>query len=199
MKDLISREELKEMGNLNGQVRADGIKSYADFILKEEGKKGLERLEEAMASLGHPMVFKDIKAMDFYPLETEAVMLVLIKRLFNYDNEKFNEMGRFFVKISLFIRFFVKYFFSIERVLQELPRMWSKHLTQGNLRAVEHDMEKGYVILRIEDFYHHPLHCQILIGYLSAALQMIIKSKGICEETKCVHRGDKYHEFLVRW
>ena len=199
MEKIISKKELSELRNLKGEVRADGMKNYAAFILKEEGGEGLEKLEETMADLGYPLKFKDVKAMDFYPVALEAVMLVLIRKLFNYNNEKFNEMGGFFVKTSLFIRFFAKYFFSIERVLQEIPKMWRKHLTQGTLKVVEHDMEKRYLILRIEDFHHHPLHCQILIGYFPAALQMIIKSKGVCQETKCVHRGDEYHEFSVRW
>lgn len=199
MEKIISKEELSELKNLKGEVRADGMKNYAGFILKEEGKKGLEKLEDQMAEFGYPLRFKDVKATDFYPVKLEAVMLVLIKKLFNYNNEKFNEMGGFFVKTSLFIRFFAKYFFSIERVIQEIPKMWRKHLTQGTLKVVEHDMEKRYLILRVEDFYHHPLHCQILIGYFPAVLQMIIKSKGVCQETKCVHRGDEYHEFLVKW
>ncbi|GAI52915.1 unnamed protein product, partial [marine sediment metagenome] len=30
-------------------------------------------------------------------------------------------------------------------------------------------------------------------------IQMIVGSKVTSEETKCVHRGDEYHEFLLKW
>ena len=78
--------------------------------------------------------------------------------------------------------------------------MWTGHYTVGRLRVVEHNKEKKYVLLRIKDFCLHPLLCQVFIGYFTEALQMILRgTKANGKETKCVHRGDEYHEFLVKW
>ncbi len=196
---IISKQEFTELMRIKGKVRAVGMKSYADFILKEEGEEGLKKLENVLAELGYSIKFKEIRAMDFYPLGILVAMLVAIKRLFNYDDRKFREMGRFHTKASLLIKLFVRYFFSIERVLKELPKMWRKHLTVGDLKVAEYNKEKKYIILRLENYHCHPLHCQILIGYLPSALKMIIGNEGICEETKCIYKGDECHEFLVKW
>ena len=74
--------------------------------------------------------------------------------------------------------------------------MWRKYFTVGNLRAVDYDEKKRYVIMRLENFRLHPLHCHILIGYIPTILQMVIGFKPSCRETKCVFRGDEYYDFI---
>ena len=85
------------------------------FILKEEGEEGLKRLEEEMQRIGYPFNYKEIKLMDFYPLWMNAILLTVIEKLFDYDEKKFEEIGRFEAKISFIIRLFVKYFFSVKK------------------------------------------------------------------------------------
>ncbi len=199
MEPIISKEEFNKLMSISGEIRAVGFKSYADFILKEEGEKGLKKLEDVMVSLGYPIKYREMEALKFYPLGLLIVMLVAIKRLFNYSDEKFQEIGSFYVKVSMLIRLFLRYFFSVEAVIKKLPDMWRKHLTVGDLKSVEYSSTERFIILRLENYKGHPLHCQILRGYLSAALQMIVGNKPVCQETKCVFRGDEYHEFLLKW
>ncbi len=197
--EIISKEELSKLMKINGEVRMVGIKSYLDFILKEEGEEGLKKIEEAMLSFGFPLKREKIRKMDFYPLNQLAVLLVTIKKLFNYSDEKFQEMGTFQVRGSLLLTMLVKYLVSLNRAAKELPNLWRKHLTVGDLIAVELNEEKKYLIMRLENYRMHPIHCQILKGYFLASLQRIIRETGTCEETKCIFRGDDYHEFLVKW
>lgn len=197
MEEIISKEEFDELMKVKGEVRGASFKTEAEFVLKEEGKEGMEILEDVMTKLGHP--YKEIKMMDFYPLGLEAVMLLAIQRLFNYDDKKFQEMGRTEAKVSFIIRLFMKYFVSIDKVLKEVSKMWRKYYTVGDLKVTELNEEERYVILRLENFCLHPILCQSLIGYFPSVLQMVVGGETSCEETKCVFRGDDYHEFLLKW
>ncbi len=194
-----SEEETKKLEEAKGQVRGMGMKAHADFIYEKEGPEGLERLERAMAEAGYPVQYKEIKAMDFYPLRMELATLITIKKLFRYPDEKFREIGKFGVKFSLLIKLFMKYFISLEKLTKEADNLWEKGGDLGHLKIVMRDKEKNIIVLRVEDFSAHPLYCQIFSGYFSKAIQMIVGKEATCEETKCVFRGDNCHEFLLKW
>lgn len=199
MEQVISKKEVDELMRLKGEVKGIGMKTHGQFILKEEGEEGLKKLEDAIAELGHPIKFREVKATTSYPFGIEAVVLLAIKRLFNYDDERFQEMGRFHTKMSLIIRLFMKYFVSLEKVSKESSQMWRRYFTVGDFEIVEIDKEKRRIIFRVKNFQFHPLHCQILKGSISVIIQMIVGHKVTAEETKCIHRGDEYHEFLLKW
>ena len=199
MPEVISKEEFNELINLKGELRGGGIKAYGDFILKEKGEEGLKKLEETIAKLGFPIKFRELRTMEFFPVGLEAIILLAIQRLFDYDDKKFQEIGGFEPKSSLILRLFMKYFASIDMVAKQTPSLWKEHFTFGDCKVIELNKEKRYIVLRIENFRLHPLHCQNLIGYLSTVVQMVTKSQTTCQETKCVFRGDEYHEFLLKW
>ena len=197
MEQIISKEELEELMSIEGEGRGVLFKTAPKFIVKERGKEGLKKLEDTMAGLGYPI--REIRAMDFYPVGLYVVMLVVIKRLFNFNKEKFIEMGRFESKVSIIIRLFVRFFFSIDRTVKQVSKIWRAYFPFGDISVAELDKEKRYGVFRIENFRLHPLHCYILRGYLPSVVQMVVGSETTCQETKCVHQGDEYHEFLLRW
>jgi len=199
MAELISKKEFDKIMITKGEVRGAGTRSYAEFIRKEEGEKGLKKLEEAITKLGYPVEYREIKLMDYYPIGLETVTLVAIQRLFNYDDKKFQEMGAFGIRLSLFFNIFMRYFVSPERFIKEAPKMWKEAGAIGNLKIVEYNAKKKHLILRIENFQVHSLYCQIFKGYFLSSIQMIFKSDATCEERKCPFRGDEYHEFLLKW
>ncbi len=199
MEKIISGREFDELLNLKGEVRGMGVKTHADFVFKEEGKEGLEKLEKAMEDLGRPIKFKEIRSTSFIPLGVEAIVLLVIKRLFNYENKKFQEIGSFHVKSSLIIRLFMKYFVSFEKMQRETPKIWRKYFTIGELKITNFDKEKKCASFKLENFKFHPLHCQILIGTFVTIIQMMVNGKATCEEEKCIYRGDEHHEFLLKW
>ncbi len=199
MEQVILKEEFDELMKLKGEVKGMGIKTHGEFILKEEGKEGLKKLEDMIAELGHPIKFREVKATIFYPFGIEAAVLLAIKRLFNYDDEKFQEMGRFHAKTSLIIRLFMKYFVSLKRVSKESSQMWRRYFTVGNIEVTELDEKRRRIIFKVKNFQFHPLHCQILKGSISVIIQMVIGCNVTPEEMKCIHRGDEYHEFLLKW
>ena len=199
MEPIISKEEFDELVKIKGEIRGIALKGTAKFILEEKGEEGLKKLEDTITKLGYPLKFKRIKKMDFYPLGLDPIINLSMKRLFNYDNEKFYEIGRFSSKFPVPIRLFMKYLVSIDKLVKEVPKMWRTYFTVGDLKTIEHDEKKRYMILRIENFYVHPLNCEIIKGYFSAILEIVVKKPVTLKETKCVYRGAKYHEFLLKW
>ena len=139
--------------------------------------------------------------MGFYPVGLRVVSLLMIKKTFDFDNEKIKNMGLFATKVSLMIKLFVRYFFSIQRVFfKEAPKIWEKHYTISKLMPMELNEEKKYAILKIEDLALDPLFCVYLGGYFCGILQMLIRTDKIdFQETKCPFKGDKYHEYLLKW
>jgi len=197
VEQLISKEELDKMMSLKGKIRGAALKEIMSYILKEEGKEGLDKLKETMDSMGHPI--GNIRAMEFYSFGLEAITLVAVKRLFNYDERKFQDLGSYAGKFSIVIRLFMGYLISLERLVGIVQEMWGKYFTIGKVKIIDINKEEKHVVVRIEDYYLHPIHCQVLVGYLSSILQIVVKGKVTAQETKCTFRGDDYQEYLLKW
>jgi hypothetical protein len=199
MEEIITKEKAKELMKIKGETRGASIKGDLEYIISKKGKDGLEKVEEEMARLGYPIKYNEIRPMDFYPMGLEAISFSVIKKIFNFTDDKFREMGEFNSKVSLIVRLFMKYFVSLELVAKQAPKFWREYYTKGDLKIAEINKEKRYLIIRIDNFYHHPLHCLSIEGYLKTIVRIVVKGSVTCEETKCTYRGDDHHEFLVKW
>jgi hypothetical protein len=200
MEQIISKEELETLLKIKGETRGLGMRDEIDFIRGREGEEAVKKLEEVMKNLGYPIRYKEIKPMDFFPLNKYAIVQLAMKRLFNFKDRDFEIMGRYESKVSLVMRLFMKYFFSAEQVIKQAPNIWRRYYTVGELKIIEFNKEKKYVIMRLENFHLHKLNCYVLKGYFVGILQMVIGGKDItCEETKCLCEGDEYDEFLLKW
>jgi len=199
MERIISKEEIDELIKIKGEVRGMALKNHEDFIIKEKGEQGLIELEKAMKELGYPINHKNTEPWGFYPIYLEIIELLVIKKLFNFGDEKFEEIGTFGSKVSFIVKMFLKYFGSVKLMADRAPKMWRKYYTIGDLKIKELDEEKKYIIVTIEDFHLHPIHCLHMKGYFSNLVRTVVGKEITCQETKCVHKGDKYHEFLLKW
>lgn len=199
MEQIITKKEFDKFMGFKEKVRGAGMKMYANFIFKEKGAKGLKKLEDLITSLGYPVKYKKIKAMSFYPLGLEIATLVGIKRLFNFGNEKFEEMGKFQIKGNFIFTLFLNRIVSLKKMAKGVNKVWQKAVGLGNLNVVEVNEGKKYVIFRIENFDYHPLFCHIFKGTAANGFQMIIGKETICQERKCTFSGDDYHEYLLKW
>ena len=198
----IKKDEIKELMKVKIETRGVVLKTDGEYILEKEGEAGLKKLEAELKRLGYPIKYKEIETMAFYPAGLRALSLLAIKKTFNFDDEKIQEMGMVATKKSLIIKLFIRYFLSVQKVFfEEAPRIWQKHWTEGVLNPLELNEEKKYGILRLENFELHPLYCSVYLpGYFSGILQMLIKTEQItARETKCSFLGDKYHEYLLKW
>lgn len=193
------KKELERLKNMKGECRGVGIKSNIDFIKQREGEEAVKKVEDKMAEIGYPVVFKEIKAMDFYPLAAEGLLLLVIKEVFDYSEMDFQEMGRSGAKSSLIIRFFTKYFVSEEKFISKPPEMWKKYFTAGNLNIEEFNPDEKRAVVRLRNFFLNKSHCQLLIGFISALVEMVMKVKARGREIKCMADGGEYNEFLIEW
>ncbi len=201
MSEILNKETIDKLMEIKGEGRGVVLKTDEEYVLKEKGKEGLEKVEKRLEELGHPIKYDQIKTMDFYPVGLRVLSLLVIKEIFNFGDEDIRKMGTFATKMSLIIRLFTQYFLSVRRVvMKESPKMWNKHWTVGRLVPVELDEKKKYAVIRVEGFDLHPVYCVYLKGYFAGIVQMLIKAPNIdSQETKCAFKGDPYHEFTVRW
>ncbi|MBL7142357.1 MAG: hypothetical protein ISS83_01720 [Candidatus Pacebacteria bacterium] len=199
MEQIISKEELVKLAQIKGETTGNSIKNTGEFVLKEEGMEGLKKLEETMKMIGFPIIYQQIRATDYYPSSLLAITFVVIERIFKYDDNKFRSMGEFRVKVSIILKILMNYLISLDKAAKEIPKMWRKFFTTGDAKVVELDKKQKKGILRIENYYFHPIQCRVMEGIFSMLIQMIVRSKVACREIKCVHQGDTYHEFLFEW
>jgi hypothetical protein len=196
MGEIITKEEFDEIMKVKGEVRGVTLQGYRDYILKEEGKEGLEKIKKVVVGFGYP---KKIRTMDFYPIGYQVLAIEMMKRTFNYDEKKFQEIGEFSAKVSMIVRLFSRYFFSVKQVMEHIPKMWEKYYTVGKIELGGFKEEEGFLIIRLKDFYIHPFHGQVLVGYFSSLIKMISGQKAKGEEIKSPFRGDDCYEFLMKW
>jgi hypothetical protein len=201
MNQKLTKEIAQNLIKIQGETRGVVLKTDSEYIVKEEGKEGVKKIEDKLKELGCSIKYKEIETLNFYPIGLRILSLLVIKEIFNYNDDKIKKMGFFATKTSLIIKLFVQYFLSLERVVyKESPKMWRKHYTIGELVPIELNQEKKYGILRLKNCDLHPTFCCYLGGYFCGILQMLIKTPQInFEETKCSFRGDKYHEYLIKW
>jgi hypothetical protein len=200
MEQIISKEEQERLKKVKGEIRGLSFKIAEKFLKKEEGEEGLEKIIKAMEEIGYSIDFKKIKASSYYPMSYMAAMFAITKKILNWGDKKFQEFGVFRVKSLLFVRLFMDYFVSLEKLIIDAPKMWKKISTSGDLELIEFNRKKRYVIGRLKNFYDWSYEqCPFFIGLFSTLFRMVLKKKVNCEETKCTFRGDEYHEFLIKW
>ncbi len=199
MKEEDLEKIFERIKKIKGETRGLSFKIVEKFIEKEEGKEGVKKVEEEMVKLGYPISFEKIHPMNFYPLRSLAILFYCLKKLFNYNEKKVREIGAFRARSSFFVRLYLTYFGSIEKIVKDIKKIWRKAVTIGDVKVLEYDKEKKSLIFRLENYDLHPFQCQYFIGLISAFLEIIVKSKVSCEEIKCTFRGDDAHEFLIKW
>jgi len=196
---MLTKKEAENLMKIKGEARGMTFKVDYEFIIEYKGEQGLKKVEAKMEELGFPLKYKEIRPMDFYPIGLSAIFLLAIKETFNFDEKDLEKWGRSVIKFSLIMKIFMNYFGSLKLVAQQIPNIWRKHYTVGNLEMPEFSEEKRYAILRLRNFHISPIHCSIYRGYFAKTTEMVIKAPVICKETKCMFKGDKYHEFLLKW
>lgn len=194
-----TKEFIQNLMRIKGEMRGVVFKTDAEFILREKGREGLKKVEEELEKLGYPIKYDEIKTFDFFPIGFRMLSMLVIKQTFNFDDQKIKEMGTKAPRLSLIIRFFLQYFVSLKRLAEQAPKMWREHCNVGDLKTVDLNEEKGYVIVSLENFHLHPLYCTYLAGYLQTILEWVVKAPVDCQETQCYFRGEKNHQFLLKW
>lgn len=196
----ITKKEAKELMNLPGEARGVVFKTDADFVEKRKGKKAVSEVEKEIKKLGFSLKYEDIESTDFYPLGLRILSFLAVKKVLGLEEEDLIEMGKEAPKSSLIIKMFFRFFFSLEKTLNQASVMWKKHYTVGELEAEGSEEEKE-IVIKVKDFNIHPLLCLYYQGYFSTVVEMIINREADCERTACPFRNkkDKSHVYRFTW
>jgi len=197
----LNKELADQIMAMPGEARGVVFKTDGDYILKEKGEDGLKKLGDELIALGHPIEYKKIEALSFYPIGLRIISLLAVQKVFSFDEAKIKELGSFASRTSLMVKLFINYFLSVEKVFfNEAPKIWRKHYSVGDFLPTEFNEKDKYGIIQLKNYQFHPIFCLYLGSYLCGFFQMLIKSPEISfEETKCPFRGDDYHEYKIRW
>lgn len=196
----ISREGVKKFLQIPGEARGVHFKTDASFILKKKGVEGLRLVQEKLRELDCPLDYNRIETLKFYPLGWRIISLLTIKKVLNLEKSELKEIGGLSPYYSFIIRLYVKFFYSIPKILEKAPKIWSEYFTVGRLVVKEYDEKKRSALLRIEDFSLHPLYCTVFEGYFESMTRMVTNSKEVvCKETECFFKGGKAHEFFIKY
>lgn len=196
----ITKEEIKKVMEVEGKVIGAVFKTDAEYVREKKGPEGLKTLKKATEELGYPINYDQIKNTEWYPVGLRAVSLLAAKKAFNLGDKEIYDMGKCAPNYSFIVRMLMKSFISPKKIFESSPGYWSKHLTTGSLEAVKIDEKEKYAITRVKDFKVHPILCTYFTGYWSGIVKFGVKSEKLnTVETKCMFKGDPYHEFITRW
>ena len=202
MNQELTKQTAEQLMLIKGEARGAHFQNDAEFVLKEKGEQGLKKVEQEIKKIGYSIEYNKIDPFAFYPVGLRIISLLAIKKAFDWPNKKIEELGSYAMKVSWIIRLFMKYFFSVEKVLEEAQQTWSKYFNIGQLEIKEFNQAEKKIILKIKDFNLHPVYCYCLKGVFAEIGRMAIKPETIiCQEIECsFNKGEKNaHYFLIKW
>ncbi len=193
----MKKKVIKELKELEGEARGIHLKNDAEYILKEKGKEGLEEVEKKLSLWGVNIRYSEIQNLKFYPAGWRSLSLLATKEVFDWEKEDIRKMCEFAAGVSFAVRLYLKYFYSVSKLLEKVSRMWREYWSFGEVEVRNFKEEEKELELVVSDFNCHPIYCECMKGYLEGLGRMVTKSKvkveGECESEKGVH---KYH---VKW
>ncbi len=196
----VTKEEAQRLLKIPGNVKGAVILANLEYLRRHKGVEGEELLKQRLKELGVDVLPDKIRPMDLYPEGYSVLIILLIKEILGLDEKGVFEMGKSAPKLSFFIKLLTKYFASLKRCFEEAPKYWDRHFDFGKLEPVELNEKEKYVIIRVKGYKFHPIMCHYHKGYFLQIAQLALgKRSAKIEETKCVFRGDPYHEYLIKW
>ena len=205
--NLPSVDEIKQMMETTGKIKGSAFRGELEYILAKKGEEGLKAVEKKTEELGHPIRYREIKETRWYPIGLKMISFFAFLSAFNWGKKELAEIAESSVKVSYIVRFFMKHFASPKKIFKvAAPRLWKRYFSVGSFEAADfYNIEKrgggGQGVLRIRDFKLHPFHCFYLGRFFIGIAKLTdsrFKEINI-EETKCMFKGDDYHEYLLKW
>jgi len=197
---MVNTEEIKKLIKIPGKVRGQVFITDLGYVREKKGEEGVRLLKKKIREWGVPIDYEKAKPLEWYSVGLRAISLLALKEVFGWGDKEIFDLGNCAPKFSFIVKMLMKYLLSPKKTFQESPRYWKKHYNIGKLEAHEFNDKEKYFVLHLKDFKINPILCTYLSGYYLRIAQYGIKSEKITiEETKCMHKGDPYHEFIIRW
>jgi predicted hydrocarbon binding protein len=179
-------------------------RAFLGLIRHVKAKKGPDYLDQILQDAGKAaqQVFSErIRVTAWFPYPSYVDSLCAIDRKLGIgDNSYGRDLGREAAKHDIESVWRVyQALASPERLIRSCEKVWvAYHRNAGRMEAIEWSPES--TITRIYEFPQmHPVHCRLMEGWMSAALESIGFQVARMEETMCMSRGDPHHEFFCTW
>ncbi len=200
MENIELKERIKELLQKNGNIKGETFNFILQYLQKKEGDDALIKLKNRLEELEVPIDIEKIKSFSLIKDSILAAIMIVIKDIFNWTDEEIYEMGKAEPKNSLLVRLSMKYLVSVEKTFERSPDFWRKFYDFGHLEAVEFNDQEKYFILRIHKYDTDPIMCNYLAGFMHTMVSFSMKEgSASIEETKCIYKGDDYHEYTIKW
>ena len=197
----VTEEEIKKEMELPGLTR--GFQGDLNYVLEKKGPEGVKKVEKETEKLGYPIKYEDLSESKWYPIGLRMVSLYSILAAFDWGKKELAELAECVPKVSFVMKFFMRYFASPQKTFKvAAPIIWKRYFNVGAFETVyfKRTGKDGYAVLRIKDFRSSSIFCFFLGHFFIGAFKLAARFKEVdFEETKCVFKGNPYHEYLIKW
>lgn len=198
--DLI--KEIKEQKKLTGQERGVDIKYLVKSVKERWGDEGYNRVIQELEKNGYKM--PDVSKyddMEWIPWHVVNIFFLGMIKVFNLQEDEIVDIARgVATSPSPIVKLYVKYFANPEKTIKYAAKRFRTYYSQGEMALESIDKEHKEIVLRIKDIKRHPYACIWDVGSIGRALEIATGWKIINQtETKCMFKGDPYHEFVYRF
>jgi len=198
---MLIEEPIELLKQIKGSAKTVTLQTDKIYIEIQNVENGISLVEKEMEKMGFPFCYnKLVSPTDFVPISVRIASLLAIKKVFHLDDEQIRAMGRLATKSSFFTKLALRYLISLEKMSKEIPRHWKRHYSVGSMDLGDLHESERFFIVRLREFNTHPIFCTYFSGYILGIVELIENYPNLAvQETKCQHRGDEYHEFIVTW
>ncbi len=167
-------------------------------IKRRYGEEGLRKIYDYMKQRGYKGTgdFEKLKIKEPVPLEHLLLFLHGIEDV--YGIKELRENSRSAVKRRGIVGIFVKWAGTPELLIRKASEMWPEFYSFGRLEGEV--IEEGHGVLRGYNLSPEPFFCeQVLTEYFYGIMENLKLRDLHITHTKCVHRGDNFCEWELRW
>ncbi|MEX0910085.1 MAG: hypothetical protein WDZ75_02190 [Candidatus Paceibacterota bacterium] len=161
--------KLRDIGNVSGSC-INGVFTYLHFIEKDTFIPAIiKRTEEYGEKIDPP----SIDSLRRYSISSEVALLMAVYDELNWTIAEIKELGRNIPRVSLLVKFFLKYFTTLEASTDQAKMYWRRHYNFGELEVTSSELAEGNYIVEIEGFEMPPLYSEFLCGYLETMVGFV--------------------------
>jgi len=194
------RSEAKKIMDSGCRTKGSQIIAFAEYIRARYGQGDLLKVEAVINELGYSFAFSQLRLGEWYKEGFHVLSLFVAKHLFGWSEKDIYDVGYTANKISASTKIYIKFFSSKEKTFKYTPVYWRKFVDCGIIDAHEFNDKERHCTLWLKDYASHPIMCHYLAGYFASVTENAVSGGEVkIQETKCIFKGDSYHEFILKW
>lgn len=194
------KKDLKKLLKIDGKVRGSVLNSDIKYVLDEKGEEGIKKINREVKKIAPNFDYNKIRNTDWYPIGWRAISLLIIIQTFDWDEEKIFEMGCTAPKNSFIAKTVLRFFASLKKTAEEIPKYWKKHYSIGEMVNEKIDIKNKVIITDLKNFDIHPCLLNYFRGYFQTIAELATRSKYVnVEGVRLISGGKAYYKFTIRW